>query len=249
MSGFIFCGTTSESLGLRVLTKRFPLLPERVTLTEEIAGRNGVLDYSLSPIHGYPGYRERVIELECAFISREPLLTLVQQLRSFMPLFLQKGSLVLYDDADVSYVGYVQNTADLERELYTVGRFTLSFRCEPFGYGKQKTTSITWNASGYSLPEIVAGCYPVWPVFKFTEVHAGFIFGIGDRSITFPSAATSVTLDCGAMKVTDSSGNRITGCSGEFPFFLPGRNGMRATFDTEALEKITATYYYTPLYL
>lgn len=50
-----------------------------------------------------------------------------------------KGELRRWDEPDKYYTGRIYDPADIERMAQGAMRFSISFVCEPFAYGAQKT--------------------------------------------------------------------------------------------------------------
>ena len=90
--------------------------------------RDGAFDY------GAEFYDEREFTVNCA----SPLLSRAE-CRDLSAVLANKAEIRRWDEPDKYYVGRAYDPADIERIAGQAKRFAITFICEPFAYGEQRT--------------------------------------------------------------------------------------------------------------
>lgn len=127
---FTFCGVDMrERFGLIVESFQDSLQPKLRARKLDIPMRDGAYDY------GAKWYEERNVTIQCATVE---LLTRAQ-VRELSLALSEKGELRRWDEPDKTYIGQMYDPTEIERVAGRAKRFKLTFVCEPFAYGQQKT--------------------------------------------------------------------------------------------------------------
>jgi predicted phage tail component-like protein len=162
---FTFRGQTASSLGLRVKSKNRPILPDIRTKYVEVAGRDGVYDFSRNEL------QDRMIEIECAWIEPNVGDLRYRARRIAQWLFGTDNSrdrLIFTDEPDLYYSAKINNKIDLEQTV-TMGEFTLMFRCDPVAY----SVELAKDAYDLDSPTILYRDLTANDVFTFNNVANG----------------------------------------------------------------------------
>jgi phage-related protein len=196
------------NLGLRITQP--PVIPMSKRLVDSIAvdGREG----SLTILRGWEDVR---FNMKAALIGENQH----SRFREILPIILNAKNISFSDDPDVYYsIKHIQAGA-LERRLYSLYEFLLSFLCSPFRYIRN-VPLITLTSSGTvtnigtvnSLPKIV-------------------VFGTGSRTLTINGKpiilnilSGSLTLDSELKTCYFGNVAQNNQMQGDFPVFEVGSN-------------------------
>ena len=199
-----------SDLGLRITQP--PVIPISKRLVDSIAvdGREG----SLTILRGWEDVR---FNMKAALLGENQH----SRFREILPIILYAKTVSFSDDSDVYYnVKHVQAGA-LERRLYSLYEFSLSFICSPFRYIRN-VPPITLTSSGtvanigtvYSLPKIV-------------------VFGTGSRTLTINGKHIvlnilqgNLTLDSELKTCYFGNVSQNQNMQGDFPVFEVGENNI-----------------------
>lgn len=156
-NGFTFDGIHCGAYGIAMLSKNRPILPGNNDSYIDVPGRNG-------SIHIPQGLQDRIIELECGFVetSIANLRTAARSIAAW--LYTEERAALSFDDEPgKTYQAKLESAVDLE-QAFVLGRFTLSFRCDPLAYGTEQTDSF--------VSDIVTanntGTFEAYPTFTST---------------------------------------------------------------------------------
>ncbi|MCL1904229.1 MAG: phage tail protein [Oscillospiraceae bacterium] len=197
-------------LGLRITQP--PVIPMSNRLVDSIAvdGREG----SLTILRGWEDVK---FNMKAALLGGNQH----RRFREILPMILTTKTVSFSDDPDVYYnVKHVQ-AGTLERRMYSLYEFSLTFVCSPFRY-IQNTMPVTMTSSGtvtnigtvYSLPKIV-------------------VFGTGSRTLTINGKpiilnilSGSLTLDSELKTCYFGNVAQNQNMQGDFPVFEVGSNNI-----------------------
>ncbi|SDH77614.1 putative phage tail component, N-terminal domain-containing protein [Aneurinibacillus thermoaerophilus] len=172
MSDFTYKGISARSMGVRIQSKKRPLLPNIRQEYEDIPGRHGSYSFSDGTLE------DITIEIECwvKADSRDDLRYRARQIAAWL-YSKDKQRLVFDDEPGVFYLGRLVNQIDLEA-LIRFGKFTLQFRCDPFAYSVQERAEKRIIAtSPYEFTEIVGGTAPTKPVVVLKNTGSAVLNG------------------------------------------------------------------------
>lgn len=149
-------------------------------------------------------------------------------------LLAEQGYFPLWDSYDGKYyrLASYTNEVDIEQELRSVGKLSLSFNCKPFKYSFEGQRTVEMTAAGtlYNAEQ-----YESKPYIKV--VGSGTItLAINSSSVTLSSVDEYIELDSemlNAYKGTAAANNQM---SGDFPVFAPGDNTISWVGNVTRLE-------------
>lgn len=122
-------GVSSKEVGLNVKTHR-AVLPSRHESTFEVSGRPGFYDYGNNP------YIDRLITVDF-FVKDTTFPTFREHILAVADWLSKKGRITFSDDPPGRYYeGAVYDQIDLEQAIVPSGRFSATFKCQPFQYGQ-----------------------------------------------------------------------------------------------------------------
>lgn len=146
--GFTFDGVHSSEMGLAVLSKNRPIVPEIKRVVENLSGIDGVYDFSSANPLGRPAYEEREITVECGIVGKDAQ-DLRQAARKVAVWLSGKEARLRFDDEPFYYyLARVANRIDLQQVASRVGRFNLVFTCRPFAYSYRMSGCIPEYGQG-----------------------------------------------------------------------------------------------------
>jgi predicted phage tail component-like protein len=132
-----FNGTTSQDMNITVIEVRRPLLPQLTKNTVKVPGKHGEVDL------GENTYENKIIEVDIGLAEETEAARLIKA-RQAAKWISQKGALCFSDEPDIHYIGRIYSSVPLETFL-TLGKATLIFDCEPFGYQDKVTEQVVTN--------------------------------------------------------------------------------------------------------
>ena len=239
--GLIFNGVHSSAFGLGAKIIR-SLLPGNSDAYIDVHGRAGSILFPGKP-------KDRFIPVEFGFMpgSRGLFRLKVWEFSGWLNTEERK-ILIIDDEPGKYYIGKVEDQVDLE-QAYLLGKFTATFRCEPFAYGPEQTTEFTDDAvtvnnlgSQIAPPRfsvIFTAAATEWKVALSTEyirvVHA---FQSGDSMEV--NIATGAVLINGTQAMDD-----LDWQNSRFFNLAPGSNSLVIT----PTDVCAVTVKYTPRWL
>ena len=151
--GITFNGVHSSIFGLGTKIIR-PLLPGNSDAYIDVHGRAGSILFPGKP-------KDRFISVEFGFMptTRELFRSKVWEISAWLNVEERK-ILIIDDEPGKYYIGKVEDQVDLE-QAYLLGKFTATFRWEPFAYGTEVISNfvndsvIISNAGTKPTPAII----------------------------------------------------------------------------------------------
>lgn len=159
--GFTFNGTHTSVHGVIMKSVNRQVLPESNDTYIDIPGRNGSY---ISPGE----LADRIISLQCTVVLRslESLRLKVRDISAW--LYAEERKPLIFDDEPGKmYMAKVEGSIDLE-QIFALGRFDLTFRCEPLVVGEEVAESFVSDMAAVENE----GTYEAMPVFSVTFTDA-----------------------------------------------------------------------------
>ncbi|MED0676993.1 distal tail protein Dit [Aneurinibacillus thermoaerophilus] len=242
MSDFTYKGISARSMGVRIQSKKRPLLPNIRQEYEDIPGRHGSYSFSDGTLE------DITIEIECwvKADSRDDLRYRARQIAAWL-YSKDKQRLIFDDEPDLYYYGRIANQIDLET-LIRFGKFTLQFRCDPFSYLIENASElildsdITLNRDirvddKYSFvvtsPVTVEvnnfGTAEVYPLLQVTGSFTTLSVTANGKTLQYTESLTNQTLEIDGERMTSKVGtlNKLNKISGAFLELVPGINSVQ----------------------
>lgn len=135
MIGFEFDGRHCSEFGIIMKSRDRALLPALRKRETEIPGRHGTYDFEGNT------YENKTVSIDCT-THRNSIPNLRQASRLIAGWLKNKGKLRFDDEPDKYYIGRVYSSVSFET-LLALGKFTLSFECEPFAYSEVNSLETT----------------------------------------------------------------------------------------------------------
>jgi predicted phage tail component-like protein len=248
IKGFIFNSKHSfKDMGVVMKSKNRPVLPEPKIIVEETTCQDGEYDFSDSNPDGRIKYKPRTIEVECSILQRDMSYLRIEAHEIAAWLACGEKQLIFDDESAIYYLAKVSNKLDLSTEIARIGRFTLQFKCRPFGFSRLRSDQtlqlgmglmlgygyrldmepLTFTITGAaSFTVINPGTY-VKPIIRITGSCASISFSANEKTISYGSALANNQLDIDCDKQTavkDSSTNAMNNVTGDFIEFINGSN-------------------------
>jgi predicted phage tail component-like protein len=172
--GFTFGSIHSSTYGIRATNRVTRVLPEVNDSYIQIPGRHGSFLFSGE-------LADRLIEVECV-ISKATLANLSAEIRNIAAWLYttDRESLSFDDEPTLYYLAKTEGQIDLE-QIASVGRFTITFRCEPLAYGPEQQADFVSDQATINNP----GTFEALPVFEaiFTAVAAEWKITLGAKYV------------------------------------------------------------------
>lgn len=250
--GVIFNGKHSyRDFGLIMLSKNRPILPEPKIIVDEVPHLDGDYDYSECNPDGRTKYKPRTHEIEFSLKERDPALVRIKAHEIASWLACGEQQLIYDDETAVFYLARVANKLDLENQILSVKRFTVQWKCRPFGFSVvQSSEQIQFGQGlmlgyGYRLDMVplvfeVAGAKTlnvynpgryVKPLIRITGSLTNISFVANGKTLTYGAALDdeTVDIDCSKSQATKGSVNVNNNVSGNYIEFGDGDNTLQIT--------------------
>lgn len=171
--GITFNSIHSSTFGLGAKVKR-PLLPGNSDNYISPPGRAGSILFPGKP-------QDRFIPVDFGFMPASKALFRGKVWEISAWLYTEERKILTVDDEPGKYyVGKVEDQVDLE-QAFLLGKFSLTFRCEPFAYG----TEVTSNFVSDSVTVNNAGTRPTPAIIEttFTDTATEFKVTLGTKYV------------------------------------------------------------------
>ncbi len=251
MNGFIFNSKHSwNDYGIVMNSRNRPILPEPRIIVEEIEGIDGDYDYSEANSDGRTKYKPRIIEIDCSFKQRDMKYIRIRAHEIANWLACGEKQLIFDDETAVFYLARVNNRLDLATEIARIGRFTIQFKCRPFGLSRIKSNQALqlgqglmlgygyrldmeptiFNVSGSTTLNIYNPGTWVKPVIRIVGSCGSISFSTNGKTLNYGAIANGqVDIDCHKVEAFQDGNNALNKVSGEFIEFVNGNNNLQIT--------------------
>lgn len=169
-----FKGISSSTYDLGVKITSWSMVPASSDSYVDIPGRHGS--------YHFPGKRQDLlIGLECAFLgsSREDMYSKALGIGAW--LYSEARDILSFDVLPGKYfIGKPDGEIDLE-PAFILGKFPITFRCEPFAYGAEQQASFAAD----TVTVTNSGTFEALPIFTatFTAVAAEWKVTLGTKYV------------------------------------------------------------------
>jgi predicted phage tail component-like protein len=213
--------------------------PQPNEVLEEVPGRDGTYDFSAANPSGRMTYKER--NEEYTFVIVMPEGSTPQQLRAkhreilgWLAPHKGKRPLVLDVEPDKTFMATVSNIMPLE-QLVALGEFPVTFRCDPFLYGAEVTTSKDCAVGNNTMAITNAGTIETPIIITVTGRTVGGVHTVnplitlGSLSIKWLGTLQQgevLTIDTDKLTVLKGIANALSGQTGSWLKVQPGINNL-----------------------
>ncbi len=272
MYGLTFNGKHSyNDMGLIMLSKDRPILPEAKEVVEDMPGRDGEYDYSTINPDSELKFKPRTQEITFNFDRnkinwRDP--RVIRQAARKVAAWLGYGEAILVfdDESDKQEYAKVSNKLNLENQIESGRPFTVNFKCRPFPCQIDSMESIILDSSilldsdlqlndeysfaitGNATVEVNnIGTHIVRPVIEVVGSFTTLSVTVAGKTISYIETVSNktVTLDCALMQAKQGATNKNNKITGDFLILQPGKNQIQIS---GAGLNCTLTFKFRPLY-
>jgi predicted phage tail component-like protein len=226
MTGLTFNGKHSYSdMGLVMLSKNRPILPEPKIIVEDFTGVDGEYDYSNVNPDGRTKYKSVTDEIEFSFVNKK--MSDVRAKAHLIAAWLACGEAQLSydDDPNKYYLAKVVNKLDLENQMNRLRTFTVNFR---HGFAFASTETSATYVVTEPVGKVIAnpGTY-IKPKFTVTGSFTTLTLTCNGKTLTYNEALADASIVIENMQcIKDETLNMNNKLSGSFFEFAPGNNTL-----------------------
>lgn len=206
---------SKDDLNLIIEEKPSIPSPEKNIIETEVEGRNGSLIEDLGT------YKEIEISINFSLYDKSNLNNSLREIKQWILGTLYDKKLTFSDDLDYFYKVTNVKIGDIARTLAILGRFTVTFKCEPFLYSKEGLSIITLETAG-SINNHGAISFPVITIYGSDSITLGW----NDAEIALTNVNEYVTIDSQMMNCYKDSILMNSNMSGDFPKLQEGINNI-----------------------
>lgn len=272
MYGLIFNGKHSYSdMGLILLSKDRPILPEAKEVVEDLPGMDGEHDYSKVNSDNELKFKPRTHEITFYFDRnkinwRDP--RVIRQAARKVAAWLGYGEAILVfdDEKDKQELAKVSNKLNLENQIESGRPFTVNFKCRPFPRQGTSTENIILDSDvlldsdlrlddeyQFAVTDATTvevnnfGTHSVKPVIEVTGTFTTLQITVDGKTLNYTEAISNktITLDCALLQVKEGVTNKNNVMTGSF-LTLPV--GINSVLISGTGLNCTVTFKFRPLY-
>lgn len=210
-----FNNKTTKDLGISVVKRPNIPIPERNVISKDIPGRNGSVTID------YKTYKDIIISVSLNFISKENFNAKVLNISEWL-LDIKDNKLIFSDNPDFYYKVKKIEFKNIERSLKKLGRFTVSFVCDPFKYCCDNNEIDITKTVDIISPAFVYESNPIITIFG----NGNLEITINNKKIQLENVEEYITIDSELKECYKNSSNLNYKMIGEFPKFIRGKNNI-----------------------
>ena len=223
-------------------SKNRQLLPEPNDRYIQVPGRQGSILFPRE-------LADRRIELDCAFVgsSLADIRAKARDIAAWLHTD-DRANLSFDDEAGKTYKGKLASAVDFDH-IGKMGRFSLSFVCEPLAYGSEATTNFT----GDSATVANSGNYPAPAIIEatFTDAASEFKVTLGTKYVRVVHGFAlndTLKIDTGTGAILINGSRTMDKLDWQNSIFFDLAVGAN-TLNITPTGKCTAKVKYTPRWL
>ena len=222
---FIFNNKKNIDLGIKVVKRPNIPIPERNIELKSLKGRDGSLT------RDYKTYNDIKISVSLNFISEEnDFINKGAEIADW--LYNINDNKLIFSDNDKFYYKVKKiECKDIERSLKVIGKFIVTFVCDPYKYYIDNNEIEITNST-----EIVS------PILVETSKSLITVFGTGDIDLTINNKKVqlekidgSITIDSSIKECYKEKENLSYRMIGEFPKLIRGKNTININGNIEKI--------------
>lgn len=214
-----------RDLGLATENRPNIPVPERNVNNIYIPGKSGTLTEDLE------SYEDIEIPITFGFQDKINIYSKCKQIKAWLMGFIEDSKLYFSDDIETYYKVKNVKIDNIERSIRTLGKFTVIFVCNPFGYMDGEFLIIDKN----NFTIYNQGTYESQPYLKIFGAGE-IILNINDEIIKLKNVNNYIELDSEIMECFKDNINCNNDMQGEFPIFKVGENKISWTGNVSKIE-------------
>lgn len=211
---FIFNNKKNTDLGIQVVKRPNIPIPERNIELKSLKGRDGSLT------RDYKTYNDIKISVSLNFISGEnDFINKGAEIANW--LYNINDNKLIFSDNDKFYYKVKKiECKDIERSLKVIGKFIVTFVCDPYKYYIDNNDIEITNSTEIVSPILVEVSKPLITVFGTGDIN----LTINNKRIQLEKVDENITIDSTLKECYKGMDNLNYKVHGEFPKLIRGRN-------------------------
>ncbi|MDK0564352.1 phage tail family protein [Clostridium perfringens] len=222
---FIFNNKKNIDLGIKVVKRPNIPIPERNIELKSLKGRDGSLT------RDYKTYNDIKISVSLNFISGEnDFINKGAKIADW--LYNITDNKLIFSDNDKFYYKVKKiECKDIERSLKVIGKFTVTFVCDPYKYYIDNNEIEITNSTEIVSPILVESSKPLITVFGTGDIN----LTINNKRVQLEKVDENIIIDSVLKECYKGKGNLNYKMHGEFPKLIRGSNTIEITGTIEKI--------------
>lgn len=210
---FIFNNKKNTDLGIQVVKRSNIPIPERNIELKSLKGRDGSLT------RDYKTYNDIKISVSLNFISGEnDFINKGAEIANW--LYNINDNKLIFSDNDKFYYKVKKiECKDIERSLKVIGKFIVTFVCDPYKYYIDNNEIEITNSTEIVSPILVETSKPLITVFGTGDID----LTINNKKVQLEKIDGSITIDSSIKECYKEKENLSYRMIGEFPKLIRGK--------------------------
>ena len=221
----IFNNKKTIDLGMKVSKRPNIPIPERNIEFKSIKGRDGDLT------RDYKTYKDIKISVSLNFISEENNFINKGAEISDWLYNINDNKLIFSDNDKFYYKVKKIECKDIERSLKVIGKFIVTFVCDPYKYYIDNNEIEITNSTEIISPSLVVESKPVVTVIGTGDID----LNINNKRVHLDKIDGNITIDSILKECYKGNNNLNYKMHGEFPKLIRGKNSININGDIEKI--------------
>lgn len=211
---FIFNNKKNTDLGIQVVKRPNIPIPERNIELKSLKGRDGSLT------RDYKTYNDIKISVSLNFISGEnDFINKGAEIADW--LYNITDNKLIFSDNDKFYYKVKKiECKDIERSLKVIGKFRVTFVCDPYKYYLENNDIEITNSTEVNSPMLVVDSEPIISISGSGNIN----LIINDKRIVLENVEENLIINSSILECYKEKENLNYKMSGEFPILKNGEN-------------------------
>ncbi|EGT3605421.1 phage tail protein [Clostridium perfringens] len=211
---FIFNNKKNTDLGIQVVKRPNIPIPERNIELKSLKGRDGSLT------RDYKTYNDIKISVSLNFISGEnDFINKGAEIADW--LYNINDNKLIFSDNDKFYYKVKKiECKDIERSLKVIGKFIVTFVCDPYKYYLENNDIEITNSTEVNSPMLVVDSEPIISISGSGNIN----LIINDKRIVLENVEENLIINSSILECYKEKENLNYKMSGEFPILKNGEN-------------------------
>lgn len=223
---FIFNNKKNIDLGIKVVKRPNIPIPERNIELKSLKGRDGSLT------RDYKTYNDIKISVSLNFISGEnDFINKGAEIADW--LYNINDNKLIFSDNDKFYYKVKKiECKDIERILKVIGKFIVTFVCDPYKYYLENNDIEITNSTEINSPMLVVDSEPIISISGSGNVN----LIINDKRIVLENVEENLIINSSILECYKEKENLNYKMSGEFPILKNGENTINIEGNIESIK-------------
>ncbi|EJT5919126.1 distal tail protein Dit [Clostridium perfringens] len=222
---FIFNNKKNTDLGIQVVKRPNIPIPERNIELKSLKGRDGSLT------RDYKTYNDIKISVSLNFISgKNDFINKGAEIADW--LYNINDNKLIFSDNDKFYYKVKKiECNDIERSLKIIGKFIVTFICDPYKYYIDNNEIEITNSTEIVSPILVESSKPLITVFGAGDIN----LTINNKRVQLEKVDEKIIIDSVLKECYKGKDNLNYKMHGEFPKLIRGSNNIEITGTIEKI--------------